>query len=168
MQTKWGRAELDQYGYYWIATKMEGYYHKFLHRLIWEDVNGPILDGHVIHHIDENPLNNDISNLKMMSISEHRTLHMTGDKNPMHGKTHTEEVRKTLSEISKGKKASKESRLKIGKSHLKKLSQEEIIMIRLMFENNYYIGMIKDIVNLYKVGGSVISRIRSQETYGGV
>ena len=43
----------------------------FLHRDVWEFHNGPIPEGYVIHHVDENHLNNDISNLVCIPKAEH-------------------------------------------------------------------------------------------------
>lgn len=50
------------------------------HRLVWESVNGPIPKdnnnrSYEIHHIDGNHSNNDISNLKLVTIQEHYDLH---------------------------------------------------------------------------------------------
>lgn len=45
------------------------------HRDIWEFHNGPIPDGMIVHHIDENPSNNNISNLQIMTQAEHNKLH---------------------------------------------------------------------------------------------
>ena len=63
--------------YDYVALKVSG---KRIdeHRLVWEQHNGPIPPGHVIHHIDENKSNNDIANLACMSLSEHTRLHTTG------------------------------------------------------------------------------------------
>lgn len=57
-----------------------GYYlcntiRKRLHRYVWEFYNGKIPKGYEIHHIDGNKANNDISNLQMLSKSEHRKVH---------------------------------------------------------------------------------------------
>lgn len=38
-----------------------------VHRIIWELFNGPIPDGMVIDHIDRDKLNNDITNLRMVT-----------------------------------------------------------------------------------------------------
>lgn len=57
----------------------DGYYRdavgKYLHRCVWEYYNCPIPQGYEIHHIDLNKNNNDISNLRLMSVSEHKKLH---------------------------------------------------------------------------------------------
>jgi len=45
--------------------------HEVLHRKIWEDANGPIPFMHIIHHIDRNPDNNELSNLACISEREH-------------------------------------------------------------------------------------------------
>ena len=40
------------------------------HRVIWEMHNGPIPDGLVIDHIDRNPRNNSIENLRVVTQSQ--------------------------------------------------------------------------------------------------
>lgn len=69
-----------------------GYYHAenwgsggptTLHRAIWSKANGPIPHGHHIHHIDGNKANNEISNLDVISASEHSKHH--ADENPWVG-----------------------------------------------------------------------------------
>lgn len=91
--------------------------------------------GYAIHHIDENPLNNDISNLKKMTRGEHAILHATGrtfflteeqknnmsikrkgKNNPFYGKKHSEETKKHWSEIRKGRKATEETKQKLSKA----------------------------------------------------
>ena len=46
-----------------------------LHRYIWEKHNGPIPSGYNVHHKDRNTDNNDISNLMLISASDHQKLH---------------------------------------------------------------------------------------------
>ena len=46
-----------------------------LHRDIYEDGVGPIPDGMVIHHIDHDPFNNDIDNLRPVTRQEHAAEH---------------------------------------------------------------------------------------------
>jgi len=50
--------------------------YKYEHRLVWEKVNGKIPIGCVIHHINENKLDNRIENLQMLSKSGHIKLHI--------------------------------------------------------------------------------------------
>jgi hypothetical protein len=49
----------------------------YVHRMEWERVNGPIPEGHLIHHRDGNRLNNDISNLECVSARTHLNHHHT-------------------------------------------------------------------------------------------
>ena len=60
----------DKTGYYLNST-----IHKRLHRYVWEYYNGEIPKGYEIHHIDMDRDNNDISNLQLLSRSEHRKIH---------------------------------------------------------------------------------------------
>ena len=63
---------------YWIGqTKgSDGRQHRIrLHTYVWEKHNGPVPDGYEIHHIDRNTDNNEIENLVMLTVEEHRALH---------------------------------------------------------------------------------------------
>lgn len=71
---------------YYKREDQKGYYHCghrdykkgaviLLHRAIWASVNGPTPEGFVIHHIDHNKDNNDISNFEMLSKQEHDKQH---------------------------------------------------------------------------------------------
>lgn len=46
-----------------------------LHRAVWELFFGDIPAGCIIHHVDENPANNDIENLQCVTPAEHRRIH---------------------------------------------------------------------------------------------
>lgn len=66
--------KLGKRGYYEIYIPLKGW--KKFHHYVWEKENKKTLPkGYVIHHIDENKLNNDISNLQLMSVSEHNSHH---------------------------------------------------------------------------------------------
>lgn len=43
--------------------------------VVWEGENGPVPAGFVIHHQDRDSLNDDISNLQLLSRSAHRKEH---------------------------------------------------------------------------------------------
>ena len=47
----------------------------YLHRYVWEEVNGPIPEGMLIHHVDGDKLNNEIENLELVSHKDHRRIH---------------------------------------------------------------------------------------------
>src|SRR3990167_2946854 len=47
-----------------------------LHEEIWKDAHGDIPKGFVVHHIDHNPLNNELSNLKALPRSSHQSQHL--------------------------------------------------------------------------------------------
>lgn len=61
----------DKKGYYRATTDFTLY----LHRVVWEYHNTKIPDGYEIHHIDFYRSNNDISNLQLLTIAEHKKLH---------------------------------------------------------------------------------------------
>lgn len=70
-----------------------GYYSseagKLLHRVIWEEHYGPVPEGCVIHHKDDNKTNNDIDNLELMEWGAHSRLHdIRSPKLPVREKTY--------------------------------------------------------------------------------
>lgn len=103
--TKFGTSKINSNGYWEITSRKEGNNGKTLHRLIYEDYYGCTLLLNVdIHHIDGNPLNNNISNLKLLSRSEHMKIHKNGENHHMYGKQHTDETKLQISlSISKAK-----------------------------------------------------------------
>jgi hypothetical protein len=48
----------------------------YIHRLVWEQANGPIPEGHVIHHINGDRADNRPGNLAAMARPEHVKLHL--------------------------------------------------------------------------------------------
>ena len=104
--------------------------------------------GFDVHHKDENPLNNELSNLVYLTREEHCGLHagalrhddvrtkisksLKGRTSWMKGKHHTNEAKAKMSAAMKGKKRSEETKAKIsatrkGKPHFHKahpLSEE--------------------------------------------
>jgi hypothetical protein len=48
---------------------------EMLHREVWKAAHGPIPDGHLIHHIDGNPLNNTLENLECIPARSHASRH---------------------------------------------------------------------------------------------
>lgn len=80
----WSGGEVYNLGYKFVVapswytgsvTKVTGYVRE--HILVYCEANGltelPI--GYCVHHVDEDKLNNALSNLKLMTRSDHTTLH---------------------------------------------------------------------------------------------
>lgn len=74
-ETEFGSAIIGNNGYLVVISSKEGNRFKTVHRLMWEKYNDQIPEGYHIHHIDGNRLNNNINNLKLVSNSEHSSLH---------------------------------------------------------------------------------------------
>lgn len=78
----------------------------YVHQIIAHTFYG-YRQGYVVHHLDENPLNNVLSNLVYLSESEHKKIHWAGDNNP------AKENRANISAANKGKPLSEEHKEKI-------------------------------------------------------
>lgn len=77
--TIFGKAMVDNHGYYRIMTRREGNHLKLLHRLIFEKFNGEVPEGFIVHHRDGNKTNNCILNLELLSIAKHQNHHNVGN-----------------------------------------------------------------------------------------
>lgn len=73
-----------------------------LHRQIWIDNFGEIPEGYVVHHKDENTLNNEICNLECMSRYQHNSNHMLKEErrklSQETGRKQSERIKKELRE----------------------------------------------------------------------
>ena len=79
INTKFGRASINQKGYYDIVSQKEGNFRKKLHRLIYEDYYGVTLMSWAdIHHKNGDKLDNSIENLELIPHDIHTRLHHTG------------------------------------------------------------------------------------------
>ena len=56
----------------WVAGKTM---HQWVHRMVWEEANGEIPEGYVIHHKDGNPENNVLENLELLNAYDHQSEH---------------------------------------------------------------------------------------------
>ena len=95
-------------------------------QLIWNYYNptNPWKEGQAIHHIDGDTLNDNINNLKLLSRSEHCSLHMKGNKYKL-GKKHSDETKLKISKGNKGKTVSEEAKRKMSKAKKGILFSEE-------------------------------------------
>ena len=99
---------------------------KRLAHVVWNEHNpdNPYRIGYHVHHKDENKLNDDISNLELMTKAEHRKLHLLGNS-LMKGKKHTEKTRRKMSKSHEGNKLSEEHKKKISESNKGKFSNRK-------------------------------------------
>ena len=70
----------------------------YLHRDVWKFHNGPIPTKHHIHHIDGNPANNNISNLQLLTISQHKRADIALNGLSQRFLQHLEDVRPLAAE----------------------------------------------------------------------
>lgn len=77
------------------------------HRFVFKDKNGSFKDGHDVHHLDENHLNNHPDNLIEMTKEHHRSHHAkvwanTAEKRALSSKTLKDRWAKGLVDLPKG------------------------------------------------------------------
>lgn len=148
-------------GYAFKINKKTGYYRNKLlgnlHRVKFQAEHNIIIpDGYVIHHKDEDPTNNDIDNLQMMTHADHSRLHKLGKTVPQH-------VRDKISATEKGRIFSEETKAKISAAKTKEITEEMKQDVRegmalKDFEAKYGYGRviwekIKRNNNLMRIGG---------------
>ena len=66
-----------------------GYYRRsraFIHRDVWAQANGPIPPKHHIHHINGDPTDNRVANLRAIPAGEHMRGHWTPEMRAASGK----------------------------------------------------------------------------------
>jgi hypothetical protein len=63
-------------GYACVTVNENGYGKAFLlHKLVWEQANGPVPMGHEIHHLDFNRANWRLDNLVAVDRQTHQEMH---------------------------------------------------------------------------------------------
>lgn len=126
---------------------------QYLHHINYEYFNGAIPDGHIIHHRNENKLDNSIDNLQLLSRREHKILHLKdtigphtfttentcGKNNPFYGHRHSEETKER-------------NRL----AHLGKIPHNKIIIDEDSLVKKYFDGKsIKELATIFNISKQV-------------
>lgn len=65
---------------YWYSTTRVNGKRVYMHKYVWEYYNSSIPKGYEVHHIDLNRDNNNIENLQLLTIKEHKDLHSALNK----------------------------------------------------------------------------------------
>lgn len=61
--------------FYWYSTIPIGGKRRYMHIYVWEQANGQIPKGYEVHHKDLNRDNNNLLNLELLTVQEHKKLH---------------------------------------------------------------------------------------------
>lgn len=101
------------------------------HRAWFENTGYWPKKGEVVHHINRDHSDNRFENLWLCkSQSEHKAIHNMENGHPMSGRTHSEEWRRSHSELMKGNKhlegyfPNEETRKKIGEASKRNWTEE--------------------------------------------
>lgn len=107
-----------------VLCKDNKTYPKLIHRLVAEAFIPNLENKPVVDHIDTNPANNCVENLRWVTVQENcmnplTRVHNSESKKGHKGYLihHSEETKKKLSEAHKGRKLSEEHKQKISESH---------------------------------------------------
>jgi len=163
------------------------------HHLLFETFNNyKLKKDEVVHHIDKNPLNNDLNNFQLMADSDHKSFHNSGENhynafgknNPFYGKHHSDEIKELIRERMTGKycgennpfygknHSEKTKQLmkekKIGKyfgenNPASKLTEQKVIAIRKLSDEGNLTQ--KEIAKMFGVSRSTISKIKLRKTW---
>lgn len=79
VKIRWEHPERGGQKRAWIKTAHRKWEKRY--RVVWEQVNGKIPRGYVIHHKDRNALNDDIDNLECLTKAQHMNEHRHEFKN---------------------------------------------------------------------------------------
>lgn len=148
-------------GYLVISLCENGKYKsKRIHTLLFETFNGCKLKlNEVIHHINENPLNNNLDNLQKMTKFEHNSLHKSGENHPFFGKKRPD--------VSKRISGENNPMFKIGENNPQAILTERNIVEIWKYLNKGDL-IQKEIGLLFGVNQRTISNIKNGKSWGDV
>ena len=111
----------------YVKIKYQGKWRPY-HNYLWEQANGPIPKGSVVHHKDGDKAHNALENLECLTRGEHCKLHTKGrhlsaehkaKMSQSHmGKQASDEARAKISAALMGHEVTDEARAKMSQSHM--------------------------------------------------
>lgn len=112
------KVQTNRFGYQSVSLWKDNKQKQFtVHRLVWTTFNGPVPIGYEINHMDENPSNNRLDNLNLLTHKEN-----------MNWGT----LKERMSKTKKGTILSEETKAKIAKSLIGKLVNHQGISKRVL------------------------------------
>lgn len=75
------KVQTNKLGYQYISLWKNGkQYMRTVHSLVWEAFNGPVPEGYEINHMDENPSNNRLDNLNLLTHRQNMNWATVGER----------------------------------------------------------------------------------------
>lgn len=101
---------------------MSDHWHRQARKVMSEHLGRPLGYLECVHHIDENPRNNDLSNLKIMTREDHASLHTAGKRRTRPNKKSKKFIIRDIRKIMRGAK-------KLAKSSVNKDQNPKVRLI---------------------------------------
>jgi len=139
---------------------------KYIHHLVYETFKDyKLKEDECVHHVDQDPENNYVDNLKLMTKSKHHSLHNKGKNHPMYGKHFSDDRKRKISEKNKGRKHTKESKRKMcgENSGMSILNKKNVVQIKIDLEEGKLTQ--KEIAKKFMISSGAISNIKTGRTW---
>jgi len=135
---------------------------KLIHDLEFETFNNcKLKKDECVHHLNENPSDNILDNFQLMTNSEHRSLHMSGENHPNFGKHLSEETKQLMREKKIG--------IYSGENNPQVKLEEWKVKAIYQISNSSIIKQLKitqkEIAKMFGVHLSTISAIKTGKTW---
>lgn len=100
------KIQTNRNGYQHISIWYKGETKMYsIHRLVWKTFKGEIPEGYEVNHMDENPSNNRLDNLNLLTHKENMNWGTCIERmaSKLKGRKHSEETKQKMSKAGKGR-----------------------------------------------------------------